>query len=166
MATAVIVVTGRTFRPVDSDALSARRDDWIQARILDAGLDTLPTLLTQGENPAREVVRRALATGTKPLLLAGVLDEIGPDGTPVPWTPGRAAQLAEDFANVTGKRDRDALSSAFLGILVSFFANALGSSNSSASSGNVPGAASSDGLPLSPGSASATPPAPASPSSP
>jgi hypothetical protein len=150
-----IVVGGRRFAPVDPDALSARRDDWIQVRILEAGLDALPNMFARGEDAAREILLRALKSGAKPRLLAGMFDELAADGAPIPWTPDRAEVLAEYFACLTSRDDREAVNGAFLGVLVSFFRPALGSSASSATSSSP-----SAGNPSAPSA-----PSPASPAS-
>lgn len=166
-----IAVGGRTFAPVDLDALTARRDDWIQVRVIDAQLDKLPALIHE-DDAAREILLRALRSGAKPHLLAGMFDEMDAAGRVLPWSPDVAEARAEFFACVTSQADRAALNEAFLGVLLGFFGVGLSSSASSPTSGSVSPNGSpnppvpSPGSPASTSSATTTASTPTTPSAP
>lgn len=149
-----VTLGGRQWQP--AEVTTARHDDWMMMQVAAAGLDGLTA-----REDAREMLARAIASRTLDLLLAGLLVELDPAGSAIPWTEARARDAAECFAGLTDPAEKRTRRDLLVRLLIPFFPHGLGSSGPSPSSSTraagasrayetAPVLASSNGDPLSP----------------
>lgn len=123
-----MVLSGRTF--IAPTKTSFRQDMFVLDLAKGAGVEKLSNATeTDLSEAAEELLLRAWKSGKLFLLLAGMIVEEGKE-----WTEESAKANAEFFADLTDLPDKEALSGAITGVLISFFVNAEGFSKISQTS--------------------------------
>jgi hypothetical protein len=131
-------VAGRRFREADYANMTADQELYMQSALDDSGLTALPDLHDDArsvEENARRAVSHVYRSGHAFALLAGCIDELGPDGEPLAFTGRRASvqaaahreAVADLFAGTREPEARAQLRRVLLVAVAAFFRPAANS---------------------------------------
>lgn len=141
-APTVLHIGGRDFALLEDGSLE--HDIYLQRELRAAGLLTFDGGAAAVLDPTASEDENALAflvsvydSGHTFTLLAGLLVDAAPDGTPMEWTPAMAATNAAFFARVRDRESKPLLQGVLSAGVAAFFGAALSSRTSSRSSSSA-----------------------------